>query len=338
MSGQIDLEDKTRIPERIRRADYSFRITANRKAQSDRCLTAKRIPEEARQLLNIALEGLLQHFGHPFGVIIEGLDIDSDPVELFQTAPGIIDVLEAAGHLKKGTLSERSAGWLAGLIDDLVNTFVESDAGDEFAKKRIEVIAKLLDPETYGGGIPLTVVEELLEKFHTPPALARGLALRDLMRRLSWGVEPNKPGQSVLEGNVRLTDSKFLKRETTFWHEYGEWKTAYEVALEHWPKRGAPTLKSLAVKVYLKQLQKEGFTTISEASLAGDLQELAEWDKTQEPLRRWILIFNAGGKNIRLPWQDYSEGWKHSRHYEQNKPPEKAKPKTKIKTRGRKGG
>ncbi len=160
------------------------------------------------------------------------------------------------------------------------------------------------------------------------------------MRRLSWGVEPNKPGQSVLEGNVRLTDSKFLeKAESTFWHgsrENGNFPLKWPLNIG--TQGGEPGLKSLAVKVYLKQLQKEGFTTISEASLAGDLQELAEWDKTQEPLRRWILIFNAGGKNIRLPWQDYSEGWKHSRHYEQNKPPEKAKPKTKIKTRGRKGG
>jgi hypothetical protein len=293
-------------------------------------LPLKEYPEEARELLNIALEGLLQHYGHPFDVILRGLHIDSDPVELFQTAPSIIGVLQAAGHLKKGTLSERSAGWLEALIDDLVKTFVNSDAGDEFAKKRIEVIAKLLDPETYGGGIPLTVVEELLEKHHTPPALARGLALRELMRKLAWAVEPNKAGQSVLEGTVRLTNSKFLKNETTFWHEYGEQKSAYDVALEHWPKRGAPTLKSLAVKVYLKQLQKEGFTTISEASLASDLQELAEWDKTQEP-RRSVLIHNAGGKNIRLPWQDYSEGWKQSGHYEQNKTPEKAKRKNKGK-------
>jgi hypothetical protein len=32
LSGQIDIEEKTRLPERIRRADYSFRMMANRKA------------------------------------------------------------------------------------------------------------------------------------------------------------------------------------------------------------------------------------------------------------------------------------------------------------------
>jgi hypothetical protein len=294
-------------------------------------LPLKEYPEEARELLNVALEGLLQHFGHPFGFIIGALDIDSDPVEVLQTAPGILWVLMAAGHLKKGTLSDDSAGWLAGLIKDLVSTLIQSDAGDGFAKKRIQAIDKLLDHERYGG-IPLTVVEELLEKHHTPPALARGLALRELMRKLAWGVEPSKAGQSVLKGKVRLTNSKFLKNETTFWPQYGERRSAYDVALEHWPKRGAPTLKSLAIKEYLKQLQKEGFTTISEASLGSDLQELAEWDKTQgQQPRRSLLIHNAGGKNIRLPWQDYSEGWKQSGHYEQNKPPQKARKKNKGK-------
>jgi hypothetical protein len=110
-------------------------------------------------------------------------------------------------------------------------------------------------------------------------------------------------------------------RETTYWHEYGEWRSAFDVAREHWPKRGAPTLKSLAVKVYLAQLQKEGFTTISEASLENDLQELAEWDKThaeENERALQLLIFDHDGPNLHLPWHPYSEGWKRSRHYGQN--------------------
>lgn len=276
---------------------------------------------EERELLNLVLRDLLSIYGEPFGVITHVTQTDADPVELLQNAPGIIDVLEAAGHYKKGSLSRDSALWLQTLIDQLVSTLVRKDAGDEFAEKQIEAVQKLLDPETYGG-IQITVLEELIQKHHTRPALARAWAIRSLMGRLSWGVEANTPGAGVLDGKIKLTTSEHLKKETTYWHEYGEWRTAYDVASDHWPKRGAPTLKSLAVKVYLKQLEREGFTTISEASLEGDLQELAEWERRHPKeieQATELLIFNLGGPNQGLPWMPYSEGWKRSGHYEQNK-------------------
>lgn len=264
--------------------------------------------------------GLLSHYGHPFSFVTMALEIDSDPVELLQTAPGITEVLEAAGHLKKGSLTEEDGWVLATILDELISTLALARSGDEFAGKQIQAVGKLLEPEKYD--LPMSVIEELLEKHHTRAPLARGWALRSLMGRLSWGVEPSKPGKSVLEGTVRLTSSKHLRNQTTYWREYGKWRSAYEVALEHWPKRGAPTLKSLAIKVYLRQLWNEGFTNISEGRLVDDLKELAAWDKThvdENKRHGEVLIINAGGENIHLPWQPYSEGWKRSGHYEKNK-------------------
>ena len=283
-------------------------------------LPLKQYDDETREFLNIALRGLLSHYGDPFGFVELAFKIDTDPVELLQTAPGLIDTLEVSGHLKKGTLLEDDAFVFVAIIHDLISVLARARAGDEVAGMQIKAVEKLLEPEKYE--LPVTVIQELLEKHHTRPALARGWAIRSLMGRLSWGVEPGKPGKSVLEGRVKLTSILHLRKERTYWPQYSQWRSAYEVALEHWPKRGAPTLKSLAIKVYLKQLQNEGFTTLSEASLENDLQELTEWDKTHaEENSRYlgVKIFNAGGEVIHLPWQPYSEGWKQSGHYEQNK-------------------
>lgn len=277
--------------------------------------------KKERQLLNDVLEDLLSIYGHPVSVIKHRLQIDVDHVELFQNAPGIVEVMEAAGHYLKGTLPKQQAIWFANLIDDMLATLVRANTGNEFARKQMEVVEKILDPQRYGG-IPVTVLEELITKHHTRPALARAWAIRSLMGKLSWGVESTKSPPNVLEGKIKLTDSEFLKKETTYWHQYGAWRSAYDVALEHWPKRGAPSLKSLAIKVYLAQLRKEGFTTISEATLESDLQELAEWDKAhakENEHATQLLIFNADGPNQHLPWHPYSEGWKRSAHYEQNK-------------------
>jgi len=280
----------------------------------------KEYNEETRELLNLALRGLLSHYGDPFGLVIGAFGIDSDPVELLQTAPGLTETLMAAGYLKKGKLAEEDGWVINSILDDLISTLAEARSGDEFAKKQIRAIEKILEPEKYD--LPVTALDELIEKHHTRAPLARGWALRSLMGKLSNAVEPSQPGKSVLEGTVRLTSAKRAKDETTYWREYGEWRSAYDVALEHWPKRGAPTLKSLAIKVYLRVLWNEGFTNISEGRLEKDLRELEEWDKTHaEENKRYlgVRIHNAGEPNIFLPWQEYSEGWKKSGHYERNK-------------------
>ena len=299
----------------------------------------KEYDKETRELLNLALQGLLSHYGHPFSFVTMAFKIDSDPVELLQTAPGITQTLVAAGHLKKGTLLEQDGWVLATILDHLVSTLARARSGDEFAGRQIQAVGKLLEPEKYD--LPMAAIDELLDKHHTRAPLARGWALRSLMGKLSWGVEPSQPGMSVLEGTIRLTSNERLKGEKTYWKEYGEWRSAYEVALEHWPKRGAPTLKSLAIKVYLRQLSNEGFTNVSEGSLEKDLRELEEWDKTHAQENKRYLgvkVFNAGGDPIHLPWQEYSEGWKLSGHYEHNKEPVGRGRKRGVKSGKEKGG
>jgi len=276
--------------------------------------------KKEREFLNEVLEHLLSIYGHPFSVAAHHAGVESDPVEMLQNAPGIVSLFEAAAHYKKGTLSRNSALWLVTLLDHLVSTLVKSDAGDELAKKQMEAVAKLLEPKRYE--LPETAIDDLLEKHHTKPALARAWRIRWLMGKLSWGVMASKEGQNVLEGKIKLTTSRHMQRETTYWPEFEAWRSAYDVAREHWPKRGAPSLKSLAVKVYAGILEREGFTTINEASLENDLQLLAEWDKThieENERSMQVVIFNLGGPNIWLPTQPFSEGWKRSGHYEQNK-------------------
>jgi hypothetical protein len=226
--------------------------------------------DENRDLTNEILKAALRMYGDPFGFVTAAFQIEADPLDLLQNAPGITQVLEAAGRIRKGTLLEVDGHTLADIIDELLPVLEQARAGDEFAEKRILAIFKLLAPEMYD--LPMTAVEQILEKYYTRAALARGWEIRKLMGTLSLGVEPSKPGKSVLEGTVRLTSSPALMQRKTYWREYKKMRSGYEVALEHWPKRGAPTLKSLAVKVYLTRLRSEGFTTISEASLEEDLK------------------------------------------------------------------
>jgi hypothetical protein len=61
LSGQIDLEDKTRIPERFRRADYLFQDWLIRKAVSDEA--AEQITDELRAKVRGVLFRLLRESG-----------------------------------------------------------------------------------------------------------------------------------------------------------------------------------------------------------------------------------------------------------------------------------
>lgn len=139
--------------------------------------------KETRELLDLALQGLLSHYGHPFSFVTTAFKIDSDPVELLQTAPGITQTLVAAGHLKKGTLSEQDGRVLATILDHLVSTLARARSGDKYAVKQIRAIEKLLEPEKYD--LPVAAIDELLDKHYTRAPLARGWAIRSLMGKLS---------------------------------------------------------------------------------------------------------------------------------------------------------
>ncbi len=96
-----------------------------------------------------------------------------------------------------------------------------------------------------------------------------------------------------------------------------------DLAKRHWKPN--TTLQSLAIRIYLEQLEKQGVTgksaTISDRSLKRDLELARNWELTaseDEKLRRgqskrfWLT-------NEPITWYQFSEGWKARRLAAQSK-------------------
>lgn len=95
-----------------------------------------------RVLTNQIIKAALSGCGDPFGFVTAAFKIDADPLELLQTAPGLIHTLSAGGHLKKGTFLGEDADALAAILDKLISVLAHARSGDEFASKRVQAIEK----------------------------------------------------------------------------------------------------------------------------------------------------------------------------------------------------
>jgi hypothetical protein len=180
---------------------------------------------------------------------------------------------------------------------------VLADKGQERAINRLKVIHKFAYPDDYE--VPTAVISELAEKYHTSPHLARAWAIRQLMYDLSWVVTPVRHDKSLLEGAVKLRDDEEfpISKERKEWHQ----RAAKHI------KRNT-TLQSLAMSIYLEDLEKEGII-LDTRHLKLDMQKLREWEeinlKDVPPSRR-LPLCNVGGypsAHIHLIPM-YSEGWK----------------------------
>jgi hypothetical protein len=140
------------------------------------------------------------------------------------------------------------------------------------------------------------------------------------MGELSWVVEPaREEAASVLDGPIRLADHIHAQGSTLFDPISKKYISASKVAAKHW-SRGI-TLKTLAIRVYLDELQRQGFEGIDERSLKRDLKEVEDWESTlPEDRRNWgVLVVTFGKPNIHLPVGEYSEGWKQRKRAKQAK-------------------
>jgi hypothetical protein len=150
-------------------------------------------------------------------------------------------------------------------------------AGDASALDRLLQIHQLIYPEPY----------------NLNPSISRAMAIRRQMAALSRVVMPVS-GDSFQGGvaAVRLTDDEG-------WHR----DTLYKLAAKHW-RRGV-TLQSLAIRICLAQLQKEGFDAIDRKTLERDISALKRYDgKTQA--QDYILLSDGEV----MPSYPYTEKWK----------------------------
>lgn len=273
-----------------------------------------------REIINEILVACLSHYGYPFDIAAGSRKElkEIDPLYMLQNAPSLVDVFTIAALEKKGNLSEEEHGWMSRFTKGLLHILIRSYKGDENAQIQLKAIDKLIFPDTYE--LPKTVIKDLAEKYYTRPALARGWRLRRLMGNLSWVVEPTKnTAENVLDGPIKLREKSEPKGHTIYDSIKRKDVSAYEVAKKHLT-RGV-TLKTLAIRVYLEELQNQGFEGIDERRLKRDLKEVENWEETLPKERRgWgVLIVTPGKPNVHLPTNEYSEGWKKRKRIKQVK-------------------
>lgn len=137
-----------------------------------------------------------------------------------------------------------------------------------------------------------------------PASVARVMEMRMLMSVLSAYVKPtrNNGSDSTLHGSVELDIAAPRDR--------------YYDLVETYRKRGM-TLKSLAVRVFISDLHREGITTIDERVVARDFDFCKRWE-AQNPNMTWIIL-GIRGDNDGLPfvngysdWKSRSRGRRHS--------------------------
>lgn len=242
-----------------------------------------------------------------------------DATEYQQTVmrtPGYGGVSHLAAYIKAGALTLEDAGFIDDFTERLVGIIVRSCEGDETATTQIKAIGKLLHPEVNNlAQTDIQKVLDFLETHHTPAPLAQGWAVRRMMGRLSWAVEPVPPAKSVLKGKVRLTESNDYNQDV------------YELASAAFQNIGRErtTLQALAINVL--QREDPAFGEMSYEAICKAVREVEKWEeslpdtdmKAFEGVPEGVVPKKAGGKwtvvvggenTEHLLTRDYSEGWK----------------------------
>jgi hypothetical protein len=228
-------------------------------------------------------------------------------LKLVSDAPGGLDLIILNSILNKR--NEATASEYHYIVNEIVSRLVTlvllADVGDEKSLIQIKAIQKLVRPEKYE--LPLSKIREIVERYETSPPLARGWELKRLMSLLSHVAEP-------LNKDKPFSESQPIKiREVQPEHLVSVW----ELARKHWKPN--TTLQSLAISIYLEELQEKGVTdegeTITGRSLKRDLERVRDWERDtneDEKARRG----SWKGKSLSdepITWYDFSEGWKARR-------------------------
>jgi hypothetical protein len=228
----------------------------------------------------------------------EEFGIETDLLELAQTAPCLLEMFQVAALAKKGILRKESRKTLTEIVHKLIRIAFHAENGHERSSNQLKVLHKIAYPASYE--LPASIIKNLADSYHTSPHLARAWSVRDLMLDLAFIVEPTRIDRSVLDGPVKLAK----------WDLDFAGSKLHEKAARH-IKRGT-TLQSLAIAIYVEDLENEGIR-LEPRELKRDLQKLKEWEAINltDPSDRIPLWNPAGYPSASLPMIPiYSEGWK----------------------------
>lgn len=263
-------------------------------------------PEE-RAAINETLRDVLSTDGwtkYYWDIVLENLhedlDIETDLLGLAQNAPCLVEMFQIGAFASNGIIGTETRGTLSEIIHKLVRIAFHAEKGDELAANQLRVLHKVAHPFNYE--LDPKIIKNLADSYHTPPHLARGWSIRDLMLRLSYAVEPTRADRSVLDGPVKLTTRSLQTVDP------GLYEKAKPYVLTN------TTLQSLAINVYIQDMLNEGIK-LDIRSIRTDLRKLKEWEsknlKKDSPHR--LLLWDHLGQYppASIPAIPiYSEGWK----------------------------
>jgi hypothetical protein len=218
-------------------------------------------------------------------------------LKLVSKAPGAFELMMLNLMIDEGEIAPEYDNLADELVSDLVAIILLAGYGDEPSQLQLKAIEKLTQFAKYE--LPLTKIKDIADRYETSPSLARAWEIRRLMSYLCAVVEPK--GRSV-----KMKDKALVSPY---------WADLWEAANRH--VKPNTTLTSLALHLYLDQLQKEGIVdetaTISEGSLKRDLKLAREWERAaseDENLRRGQHSGGSLHGDEPITWYQFSEGWK----------------------------
>jgi hypothetical protein len=177
--------------------------------------------------------------------------------------------------------------------------------GDEVSQMQLTAIEKLAEAGKY------EVPESLMRKLvacQTNPRLARAWELHALMDALYYVVEWKNP-----HGPHLPTEPVVLKSDPSKCYGFSP---LLEIARKHWVN--SASLQSLAMRIYLTQLEEKTDAVVDERTLRRDLARMRRWERDSgedEKIRHNLHT----SKNVPITWCDYSEEWKKQKKTKQQK-------------------
>jgi hypothetical protein len=226
-------------------------------------------------------------------------------LNVVKNAPGAFNLISLNKLIERGAVAADYHWTVSEIVEGLTRLVMLAARGDERSATQIKAIEKLINPEKYE--LPQNKIKELVERYETSPPLARGWELRRLMSLLAFVVQPlKKDGKSSENQPIKLRDNP----PDFYVHLTG-------LARKHWKPN--TTLQSMAIRIYLEELQEKGITdegeAITDRSLKRDLAKVREWERNaseDEKVRRGQYK-GLSLSDDPITWYEFSEGWKSRR-------------------------
>lgn len=190
------------------------------------------------------------------------------------------------------TEEEVTAHLTCGFNSVIASVVADAFAGDASALERLLQLHQLIYPQRY----------------ELSAAISRAMAVRQLIADLSRVVTP-------IKGENFLADKSFVKlTDDAAWHR----DRYYRLAKQQLQQRvtGKPmTLQSLAINIYIRKANKEGFDSIEQRSIERDLRAARDYDEEQKRLGRepdGNILLTSGEA---LPFYHFADSWKQRKKY-----------------------